>query len=332
MSSTTATLQDLDSVDAFLNVAATETVPLFEHLEFEFLLEYDVFAPASRGRTRVHQPPDLFRGFLHCYYEDVYGTRPVARELQHGLVWYYCGLDKPPSRDTIDRFLTDLEHVIDDVFQRLVEQAAARGLLNSTYSIDSTHVEAIQYNDDASWNYDSTAEEHYYGFGCTIVSTGSKIPIAAEFTQRKQADAETAMRVTKDALAVGTPIWMLGDSAYDILEWHDFLLEVGIVPVAPYNPRNTDDPLDIEYRVEDRIKEHSEEVQLKQSVLDETYNRRTGVERTNDAVKDCGLGHVRARGRVHARTEVFIALCLRIVVAITNFERGDDPGREKLTL
>jgi len=75
---------------------------------------------------------------------DVYGTRPVTRELQNGLVWYYCGLNKPPSRDTIDRFLTDLEHVIDDVFNQLVEQAAVRGLLDVTYSIDSTHVEAIQ--------------------------------------------------------------------------------------------------------------------------------------------------------------------------------------------
>jgi len=28
----------------------------------------------------------------------------------------------------------------------------------------------------------------------------------------------------------------------------------------------------------------------------------------------------------------FLALGLRIVVAITNFERGDDPGREKLNL
>jgi len=104
------------------------------------------------------------------------------------------------------------------------------------------------------------------------------------------------------------------------------------VPVAPYNPRNTDDPLDIEYRIEDRIEEHSEDVQLKQSIVDETYNRRIGVERTNDAVKDCGLGHVRARGRVQARTEVFLALCLRFVVAITNFELGNDPAREKLKL
>jgi len=330
VSTTAATLQDIASVDEFLNVAAIETVPLFEHLSFDFLEDYDVFAPSKRGRTRVHQPPDLFCGFLHCYYEDVYGTRPVTRELQNGLVWYYCGLNKPPSRDTIDRFLTDLEHVIDDVFNQLVEQAAVRGLLDVTYSIDSTHVEAIQYNDAASWNYDPTAEEYYYGFGCTIVSTGSKIPIAAEFTQTKQADKETAMRVTRDALAVGTPMWMLGDSAYDILDWRDHLLAAGVVPIAPYNPRNTDNPLDIEYRVEDQIEEDSEDVQLKQSILDETYNQRTGVERTNDAVKDCGLGHVRARGRVHARTEVFVALCLRLVVAITNYERGNDPGCEKL--
>ena len=72
-----------------------------------------------------------------------------------------------------------------------------------------------------------------------------------------------------------------GDSAYDTLDWHDLLLTAGIVPVAPYNARNTEDRKDIEYRVKDRIEEHSEDVQLKQSTLDETDNRHTGVERTN---------------------------------------------------
>jgi hypothetical protein len=124
---------------------------------------------------------------------------------------------------------------------------------------------------------------------------------------------------------------MLGDSAYDILDWHDHLLTAGVVPVAPYNPRNTDDPLDIEYRVEDRIDEHGEDVQLKQSALEKTYNRRTGVERTNDSVKDCGLGTLRTRGRVHARAQVFLALCLRLVVAITNYER-DNPGSTVITM
>lgn len=71
-------------------------------------------------------------------------------------------------------------------------------------------------------------------------------------------------------------------------------------------------------------------MQLKQSTLDETYNRWTQVERTNDAVKDSGLGHVHARGRVHARAQLLHALCLRLVVATTNFERGDNLGREML--
>jgi hypothetical protein len=113
---------------------------------------------------------------------------------------------------------------------------------------------------------------------------------------------------------------MLGDSAYGVLDWHDPCGQQVVVPIASYNPRNTDNPKDIEYRIEDRITEHSEDVQLKQSILDETYNNWTGVERTNDAVKDCGLGYVLARGRVHARTEVFVALCLRLVVVITNYE------------
>ncbi len=138
------------------------------------------------------------------------------------------------------------------------------------------------------------------------------------------------MRVIRDALTIKYPIWMLGDSAYDILDWHDFLLEAGVVPIAWYNPRNTTDPLDIEYRVEDRISEFTEDVTLKRSILDEAYKLRTQVERTFGACLDCGLGTLRARGRVHARVQAYIGLCLRVIVAITNYERGENPGRTKL--
>ena len=52
VSTSSKALRNEASVDEFLNAAATETVPLFEHLDFEFLLEYEVFAPARRGRER----------------------------------------------------------------------------------------------------------------------------------------------------------------------------------------------------------------------------------------------------------------------------------------
>jgi hypothetical protein len=49
VSSSPNALQDVSSIDDFLNAAATETVPLFDRLEFEFFLEYDVFSPGLRG-------------------------------------------------------------------------------------------------------------------------------------------------------------------------------------------------------------------------------------------------------------------------------------------
>ena len=41
MSTSSKALQSVILVDDFLNAAATETVPLFEHLDFKFLLEHE---------------------------------------------------------------------------------------------------------------------------------------------------------------------------------------------------------------------------------------------------------------------------------------------------
>ena len=119
-----ATLQGHPSIDSFFDVAETETLASFEHPSFEFLEEFDAFAPSPPGRTRDHEPPKLMRGFLHCYYKDIYGIRPGERELRNTVVWLSCGSDRPPSRNAVVRFLTDLEYIVGDVFDRLVEQAA----------------------------------------------------------------------------------------------------------------------------------------------------------------------------------------------------------------
>lgn len=120
MSNNTNALQKVASVNVFLNTAATEAVLLSKHLDFVFLLEYDVFAPSSGANMSVQAIRPHLRLF-HCYYKDIYGTHPVTREVQHSLVSYYCGLDNPSSRDTIDQFLIDMEHIVSDVFSRLVE-------------------------------------------------------------------------------------------------------------------------------------------------------------------------------------------------------------------
>ncbi len=194
-----ATLQENSTVETFFNVVETETLALFEHLFFEFLEEFDVFAPAETGRSRDHEPPEMMRGFLHCYYKNIYGIRPVARELNNTVVWLSCGFDRPPSRDAVDRFLTDLEHVVDDIFNHLVEQAALRGLLDLAYSIDLTDVRAMPADPDASKCYDPTAEECYYGYGCAIVSTGSKIRLrlSSPRASKRQKRRRCASRVTR---------------------------------------------------------------------------------------------------------------------------------------
>jgi hypothetical protein len=103
-----AILRDDPSVESFFNAVEAETLALFEHLSFEFLEEFYVL------RTREHKPPELMCGFLHCYHRDIYGIHPVERELRNTIGWLSRGFDHPPSRDVVDRLLTDLEHVFND--------------------------------------------------------------------------------------------------------------------------------------------------------------------------------------------------------------------------
>ena len=141
MSSTTVTLQDVALVDDLFNVAATETAPLFEHLDFKFCLT-SMCRPLEAGANTSLRTTRPLCGFLHCYYENVCGTRPVIRKLQHSRVWYYCGLNKSPSGDTVDRFPTGLEHVIDDISDRIVFRSAcewAWSVANSKAGISSPH-------------------------------------------------------------------------------------------------------------------------------------------------------------------------------------------------
>jgi hypothetical protein len=45
VSTSVSTLHGEASIDEFFDLVATETLALFEHLEFEVLCEFDVFAP-----------------------------------------------------------------------------------------------------------------------------------------------------------------------------------------------------------------------------------------------------------------------------------------------
>ncbi len=48
--------------------------------------------------------------------------------------------------------------------------------------------------------------------------------------------------------------------------------------------------------------------------------------------KDLGLGTPRVRGRVRVESHVFLALCLRLAVALTNHQRDNDIASPTITL
>jgi len=100
------------------------------------MTDFPVFAHKDRGRTRKHEPPALFKRVLYCYSRDKYSPEEIAKELQDELLYLQCGLDSPPSHESIHRFLIALSIVVEDVFEYLVEQVADRDLLDNVYRID----------------------------------------------------------------------------------------------------------------------------------------------------------------------------------------------------
>jgi hypothetical protein len=70
--SSKSVLPDNATVEQVFKALETETAALFEHLDFSFLIDYPVFVPSDRGRTRIHQPPELLKGLLHCFYHNIH--------------------------------------------------------------------------------------------------------------------------------------------------------------------------------------------------------------------------------------------------------------------
>ena len=156
-----------------------------------------MFAPVQTGRTREHEPPELTCGFLHCYYKDIYGIRSVERELQNTVVWLSCGFGRLPSRDAVDFFLTDLEHVVDEVFDHLVEQAARLGLLNLTYCIDSTDVRAMLADQDASKCYAQPTTSATTAVRSSRPGKRSRLRRSSQRVSKRQRRRRCASRVTR---------------------------------------------------------------------------------------------------------------------------------------
>ena len=141
------------------------------------------------------------------------------------------------------------------------------GILGTVQAVDSTSVTTPHLDDpDAVWSYDATKKEYYFGYGLLlVVDVDRQLPIAARFVQRKQASKKEWSMVIQDGMQVKKPTILLGDSGLDIVELQEDLMNEHVLPIISYNPRNTDNPLDIKYRVEDLVRKRTDKVTLKRS-------------------------------------------------------------------
>jgi hypothetical protein len=115
---------------------------------------------------------------------------------------------------------------------------------------------------------------------------------------------------------------ILGDSAYDTLEFHSRCLENRTLPICTYNPRNTNEPLDIVFRVEAFVEEYG--VQLDRGALKEAVAGRIAGERFFSGLKeDDRKLTFRVQGRQRVETHVGLVLIDRLVTALAN--RLEDP-------
>ena len=115
---------------------------------------------------------------------------------------------------------------------------------------------------------------------------------------------------------------MLDDSASDTLEFHERCADQQVLPICAYNPRNTNEPLDIVFRIEAIAEEHG--VQLDRAALRAAFADRIVDERFFSPLKE---DERRLSFRVHGRRRVesYIGLVLidRLLTALAN--RLDDP-------
>lgn len=144
----------------------------------------------------------------------------------------------------------------------------------------------------------------------------------AVVVQRKQ-HPETATLECFERLVENTDVTVvLGDSAFDTLEFHDRCVDRQILLVCTYNLRNTAAPLDITFRIEDTVEEH--DVHLDSDALDDAFDGRIAVERFFSTFKeDDRRLNFRVQGRRRVETHVGLVLIDRLLTALAN--RLDDP-------
>lgn len=323
-------------VQELLDILENEGKCVLKHLNLTYVDE--VFAQqknTNRGRPWTYTPSDKLKAFLYGLSEGKDSIHGIARMVQTSVAQVFLGLEQGGmSYTTLERFWHQFAMVAETIFKELATTIARLGILGNIQAVDSTSISTPHQDDpDAVWSYDATKKDYYYGYGLLLtVDVETQLPIAAQFVQRKQASRREWNMVIQDGILVKKPTILLGDSGLDIVELQEQLIDEHILPVITYNPRNTDHPLDIKYRVEDLVHRRTDKVTLNRKELDRVYRRRGAVENTNNVLKQMGLEDLQVKGWNAVKTHVYILLILRLAIAIARYHDDQHSNLRRISL
>lgn len=309
-------------VQEFLEILENEGKAVLQHLELNYIDQlFEQRKKTKKGRPRTYPPSDDLKALLYGLAEGKHTLRGISRTIRTSAAQVFLGLDDGMSYATLNRFWHQFATVAESVFKELAQMIAGLGIIGGIHAVDSTSISTPYLDDaDAVWSYDSTKGEFYYGYGLLlVVDVQTQLPIAAQFVQRKQAPKEEWTAVINDGMLVKKPRILLGDSGLDIVEMQEQLIDEHVLPIISYNPRNTDEPLDIKYRVEDLVRKRTDKVSLNKKELDRTFKKRSAVENTNNVLKQMGLEDLHVKGWSAVKTHVYIILILRLAIAIARY-------------
>jgi len=309
-------------VQELLEILENEGKAVIQHLELSYIDQlFEQRKKTKKGRPRTYPPSADLKALLYGLAEGKHTLRGISRTIKTSVAQVFLGLDDGMSYATLNRFWHQFATVAELVFKELAQMIANLGILGGIHAVDSTSISTPFLDDpDAVWSYDSTKGEFYYGYGLLlVVDVQTQLPIAAQFVQRKQAPKEEWTAVIQDGMLVKKPLILLGDSGLDIVELQEQLIDEHILPIISYNPRNTDEPLDIKYRVEDLVQKRTDKVSLNKKELDRTFKKRSAVENTNNVLKQMGLENLHVKGWNAVKTHVYIILIFRLAIAIARY-------------
>lgn len=288
----------------------------------------------KRGRPLYYEDISKLKMIIYFRIHGIFKATKMVEELnEKKLVMRFFGLQKVPSHDVISDFLERVEPVIEGMFQNIVQQAISlRIIKGERVAMDPTSIETRYKSDkDAKWNKDITRNRWYFGYGGNVVfDPESHLPITGMLTRGKKAEIGEPEKLVEKTMPLmkllGTHVF-LGDGEFDTIELQKDLLDQHILPIIPYNPRNTTTPLPITFRIQEWTNTPCIEW------LEDEHTYRAEAEHSWSTLKEhFGLEKVHYRGWKKVKSHFFLCLMTRVMYAIAVFKNYPDVSARRISV